>query len=58
MARLHKDKVRARLSRVPFDYPLRPYIFQLADYFFRGSEHTPHMEGTVHISDAVGIQDI
>ena len=27
MARLHKDKVRACLSGVPFDYPLRPYTF-------------------------------
>ena len=25
MARLSWDKVRARLSRVPFDYPLHPY---------------------------------
>ena len=39
MARLRRDKVRARLSGVPFDYPLRPYTFQLADYFIRGSEH-------------------
>ena len=27
MARLHRDRVRASLSGVPFDYPLRPYTF-------------------------------
>ena len=27
MARLRRDRVRARLSGVPFDYPLRPYTF-------------------------------
>ena len=58
MVRLRKDRARARLSGVPFDYPLCPYIFQLVDYFIRGSEHTSHMVGTVHISEAVGIQDI
>ena len=41
MARLHWDRLRARLSGVPFDYPLRPYTFQLADYFIRGLEHAP-----------------
>ncbi|RVW71793.1 hypothetical protein CK203_055182 [Vitis vinifera] len=43
---------------IPFDYPLRPYTFQLADYFIRGSEHTPRTEGTVHIPETVEIQDI
>ena len=27
MARLHRDRVRAHLFGVPFDYPLRPYTF-------------------------------
>ena len=35
MARLHRDTVSAHMSRVPFDYPLLPYTFQLADYFIR-----------------------
>ena len=48
MAMLCRDRVRARLSRVPFDYPFRPYTFQLADYFTRGSEHEPHTEGVDH----------
>ena len=43
---------------VPFDYPLRPYTFQLADYFVRGSDHVPHMEGIVSIVEAVEVQDL
>ena len=31
MARLHRDRVRARLFGVPFNHPLRPYTIQLAD---------------------------
>ena len=58
MSQLRRDRVRARMSGIPFDYPLRPYTFQLADYFIRGSEHTPRTEGTVHIPETVGIQDI
>ena len=46
------------MSGIPFDYPLHPYTFQLVDYFIRGLEYTPRMEGTVHISKANGIQDI
>ena len=37
MARLRRERVRARMSGVPFDYPLRPYTFQLVGYFTRGS---------------------
>ena len=46
------------MSGVPFNYPLRLYTFKLGDYFIRGSEHTPHIEGIVHISEGVGIQEI
>ncbi|RVW12134.1 Retrovirus-related Pol polyprotein from transposon 17.6 [Vitis vinifera] len=31
---------------------------RLADYFIRGSEHTPRTKGTVHIPETVEIQDI
>ena len=58
MAMLRRDRVRTRLSGVPFDYPLRPYTFQLADYFTRGSEHAPHTEGVDHVSKMVEIQGI
>ncbi|RVW40338.1 Retrovirus-related Pol polyprotein from transposon 17.6 [Vitis vinifera] len=44
MARLRRDRVRARLSGIPFDYPVRPYTFSLADYFVRGSEVQPRVE--------------
>ena len=58
MARLHLDRVRACLFGIPFDYPLRPYTFCLADYFIGGSEHLPRVEGIDHISKTVEIQDI
>ena len=58
MAMLLRDRVRARLSGVPFDYPLRPYTFQLADYFTRGSEHAPHTEGVDHVSKMAKIRGI
>ncbi|RVW58995.1 hypothetical protein CK203_106029 [Vitis vinifera] len=35
VARLRKDKVKAQLSGIPFDYPIRLYTFNLADYFVR-----------------------
>ena len=43
---------------VPFDYPLRPYTFQLIDYFVICSYHAPYMEGIVYISEAVEIQEL
>ena len=58
MAMLHRDRVRARLSEVPFDYPLRPYTFQLPDYFTRGSEHAPHIKGVDHVSKMAKIRGI
>ena len=58
MARLIRDKVRARLSEVPFDYPLRPYTFQLADYFAKGLEHAPHTKGVDRVHEVVEIQGI
>ena len=58
MARLRRDKVRALLSGVPFNYPLRPYTFQLAHYFIRGSEHAPRTGGTDHALETNGIQGI
>ena len=58
MAMLRRDRVRAPLSGVPFDYPLCPYTFQLADYFTRGSEHAPHTEGVDHVSGKVEIRGI
>ncbi|RVW77707.1 Retrovirus-related Pol polyprotein from transposon 17.6 [Vitis vinifera] len=42
MARLRKERVRARLTHTPFYYPLRLYTRSLADYFVRASEpHAP-----------------
>ena len=58
MARLRRDRVRAHLSGVPFDYPLRLYTFQLADYFTRGSEHAPCTEVVDRVPEAIEIQGI
>ena len=58
MAWLRRDRVRDRLSGVPFDYPIRPYTFQLADYFTRGSKHAPHTKGVDHVLGMVEIRGI
>ena len=58
MAMLRRDRVRAPLSGVPFDYPLRPYTFQLADYFTRESELAPHIKGVDHVSKMDEIRGI
>ncbi|RVW95318.1 hypothetical protein CK203_034202 [Vitis vinifera] len=42
MARLRRERVRARLTHTSFYYPVRPYTMSLADYFVRASEpHAP-----------------
>ncbi|KAJ9684796.1 hypothetical protein PVL29_016998 [Vitis rotundifolia] len=42
MARLRRERVRARLTHTPFYYPVRPYTLSIADYFVRASEpHAP-----------------
>ena len=58
MARLRRERVRARMSGIPFDYPLRPYTFQLVDYFTKGSEYAPRTEGVDHVSKMAEIQGI
>ncbi|KAL6312978.1 hypothetical protein AAG906_006867 [Vitis piasezkii] len=40
MVLLHKERLRARLFHMPFDYPIRPYRMSLADYFVRAPEGT------------------
>ena len=40
MERLPKERVRARLTHIPFYYPVHPYTMSLTDYFVRASE--PH----------------
>ena len=46
------------MSGIPFDYPLRPYTFQLVDYFTKGSEYVPHTEGVDYVSKMAEIQGI
>ena len=50
--------MRARLSGVPFNYPLHPHTFQLDDYFIKGSEHAPRIGSTDHALETDGIQGI
>ena len=58
MAQLRRERVRARMSGIPFDHPLRPYTFQLVDYFTRGSKYAPRTEGVDHVSKMAEIQGI
>ena len=46
------------MSGIPFDYPLRPYTFQLVDYFTKGSEYVPHTEGVDYVSKMAETQGI
>ncbi|RVW78458.1 Transposon Ty3-I Gag-Pol polyprotein [Vitis vinifera] len=47
MARLHKERVRARLTHTPFDYPVHPYTMSLVDYFVRTLELQSHPDGII-----------
>ena len=38
MTRLHKERVRARLTHMPFDYPIHSYTLSLTNYFVRAPE--------------------
>ena len=44
MARLRKERVRARLTHTPFDYLIRPCTMNLLDYFVRASEPLTHSD--------------
>ena len=58
MAHLHRERVRARLTYTPFDYPIRPYRMSLADYFVRGSEVHPHMGDFGVVTDIEGVDEL
>ncbi|WJZ96846.1 hypothetical protein VitviT2T_015493 [Vitis vinifera] len=47
MARLRKERVRARLTHMSFYYPVRPYTRSLADYFVRASEPHASSDGII-----------
>ena len=44
MARLRKERVRARLTHTSFYYPVRPYTLSLSNYFVRASEPLTHSD--------------
>ena len=61
MARLLKEKVMARLSHTPFDYPIRPYKMGLVNYFVKGSEIRPRIEeihSVVHTDRKIELQHL
>ena len=58
MAHLHRERVRARLTYTPFNYPIRPYRMSLAYYFTRGSETHPHMEDFDVVIDIKGVDEL
>ncbi|RVW94503.1 hypothetical protein CK203_035720 [Vitis vinifera] len=47
MARLCKERVRARLTHTPFDYPIRPYTMSLKNYFVRVSKPHTYSDGII-----------
>ena len=47
MVRLCKERIMARLSLMPFDYPLRSYTMCLADYFVRASSPPLPSDGMI-----------
>ncbi|WKA04749.1 hypothetical protein VitviT2T_022757 [Vitis vinifera] len=58
MARLSRERVRARLTCTPFDYPIHPYRMSLTDYFVRGSEVHPHMRDFGVVTDIEGVDGL
>ena len=58
MVHLHYERVRARLTYTPFDYPVRPYRMSLADYFIRGSEVHPHMGDFSVVTNIEGVDEL
>ena len=57
MAQLHRERVRARLTYTPFDYPIRPYKMSLVDYFIRESEVHPHIGNFGTMTDIDGVDE-
>ena len=44
MVLLRKEKLKAHLLHMLFDYPIRPYRMSLVDYFVRAPEVQRHLE--------------
>ena len=40
------------MSDIPFYYPIRPYTFNLVDYFVKGSEIQPRVE-EIGVKDSI-----
>ncbi|KAL6350625.1 hypothetical protein AAG906_022335 [Vitis piasezkii] len=53
-----KERVRARLTCTPFDYPVRPYEMSLVDYFIRESEVHPHIGNFGTMTNIDGVDEL
>ena len=58
MVRLHRERVRARLTCTPFDYLVHSYRMSLVDYFVRGSEVHPHIGDFGAVTDIDGVDEL
>ena len=58
MARLCRERVKARLTSTPFDYPVRPYRMSLADDFIRGLEVHSHIGDFSTVIDIDGVDEL
>ena len=58
MARLHRERVRARLTCTLFDYPVHPYRMSLEDYFVKGLEVHPHMGDFNVVTDIERVDEL
>ena len=47
MVRLRRERVMARLTHTPFDYPVCLYTLSLMDYFVRASEPQTSSDGII-----------
>ena len=58
MARLHRERVRARLTCTPLDYLVRPYRMSLAYYFVRGSKVHPYIGDFGVVTDIERVDEL
>ena len=58
MTQLCRERVKARLTCTPFNYPVRPYRMSLVDDFIRGLEVHSHMGDFSVVIDIEGVDEL
>ena len=58
MTQLCRERVKARLTCTPFNYPVRPYRMSLVDDFIRGLEVHSHMGDFSTVIDIDGVDEL